>query len=98
MSINLSLYYSMIYTIYMFLKENLVYLRKKELLSQNELSLKLHVKRYNVADWEQGRSEPSIKMLCVICDFFRVRIDIMLNYNISIMSAEDLKFCQDISR
>lgn len=86
------------YTSNMFLKENLVALRKREHLSQNELSLKLNVKRYNISDWEQGRSEPSIEMLCTISEFFDIDVDEILNNNLSIMKEEDLKFCEFISR
>ena len=82
------------YTIYMFFKENLAALRKIENLSQNELSIKLNVKRYNISDWEQGRSEPSIEMLCLISDFFGIHLNELLNDNLSIMNEKDLMFCK----
>lgn len=86
------------YTNYMFFKENLATLRKNKNLSQNDLSKKLCVKRYNISDWEQGRSEPPIEMLCKISNFFGYSTDDLLNYNLSIMKKDDINFCKLNSR
>ena len=45
------------------LRERIKALRKKKNLSQAELADLVGVKSYSVADWEQGRSEPSIENL-----------------------------------
>jgi len=82
----------------MYLKENLVFLRKLNKLTQDELSIDLNVKRYNVADWEQGRSEPSLNMLILICRYFKVNIDVMLNQKIELLSEDDFEYCKSIIR
>ncbi len=86
------------YNEYMYLKENLVFLRKISKLTQDELSIDLNVKRYNVADWEQGRSEPSLNMLILICRYFKVNIDVMLNQKIELFSEDDFEYCKSIIR
>ena len=78
----------------MYFRQNLIALRKRNKYSQNQLALKLNVKRYNISDWEQGRSEPSFKMLHKICIFFGVTTDSMLNLNLESMAKEDILFCE----
>lgn len=45
------------------LKDNLKILRKNKGLSQEELSIKLHVVRQTVSKWESGLSVPDAEML-----------------------------------
>lgn len=82
----------------MYFKENLIYLRKISNLTQDSLAISLNVKRYNVADWEQGRAEPSFKMLSKICSFFDVKIDMMINQKLEIIKKDDLLYCESIIR
>lgn len=82
----------------MYFKENLTALRKKNKYSQNQLAIKLNVNRYNISDWEQGRSEPSFKILHKICIFFGVTTDSMLNLSLGPMEKEDVLFCESTLR
>ena len=46
--------------------------------TQEELSKRLGVERTRYNKWEKGVSEPSLKMLCRIADYFRVSTDYLL--------------------
>ena len=60
------------------LKDNLRYLRKKAGMTQADLAKKLHVRQYNISDYEIGRIEPSIETLCKMADIFHVSIDYLV--------------------
>ena len=60
------------------LKDNLRYLRKKAGMTQADLARKLHVRQYNISDYEIGRIEPSIETLCKMADVFHVSIDYLV--------------------
>ena len=60
------------------LKDNLRYLRKKAGMTQGDLAKKLHIKQYNISDYEIGRIEPSIDNLCKMADVFHVSIDYLV--------------------
>ncbi|MBR2970853.1 MAG: helix-turn-helix transcriptional regulator [Clostridia bacterium] len=47
-------------------------------LTQRELAEKIGVKNYTVANWEQNRTEPSIKDLTDLADFFECSIDYLI--------------------
>lgn len=64
----------------MTLKENLRFLRKKAGLTQAELAKKLHIKQYNVSDYEIGRIEPSIPMLIKFADYYKVSVDYLIGH------------------
>lgn len=53
-------------------------LRKEKGFSQEELAKKLFVKRYVVANWEQGRCEPSMDDLRRLCVIFDISADEIL--------------------
>ena len=80
----------------MFFKENLVYLRKSYNLTQDSLAEQINVKRYNISDWEQGRSEPSLERLVSLCAFCDVNIDLMLGQKIEPFKKEDFAYCISI--
>lgn len=61
-------------------KEKLKELREENGLSQEKLAKLLFLKRYNVADWEQGRSEPCISDIIRICDALHCTPDELLDY------------------
>lgn len=54
------------------LKDNLKILRKNKGLSQEELSIKLHVVRQTVSKWESGLSVPDAEMLMTISEKLEV--------------------------
>ncbi|MRB61826.1 helix-turn-helix domain-containing protein, partial [Bacillus thuringiensis] len=50
------------------LNERLVYFRKKNKLTQNDVAHYLNVVRSTYTNWEAGRSEPDISTLIKIAD------------------------------
>ena len=63
----------------MTLNEKLTHLRKKEGLSQIEVSEKLAVSRQAVSRWEAGESRPSTDNLQALCKLYHVPLDYLLN-------------------
>ena len=60
------------------LKDNLRFLRRKAGLTQAELAKKLHIKQYNISDYEIGRIEPNINTLINFAEVFNVSIDFLV--------------------
>ncbi len=73
------------------LKDNLKTLRKNKGLSQEELSVKLHVVRQTISKWEQGLSVPDAEMLINISELFETPVSEILGENIEEKEANDLK-------
>ena len=61
-----------------FMLKNLEYFRKEKHLTQLQLAEKMHVKRYNIADWEQGRTEPSLFNLVALGKTLGVSVETLL--------------------
>ena len=59
--------------------ENLKSIRKERGSSQKQVALKLGVVESCYANWEQGRTEPSISMLRKICELFVISLDELIN-------------------
>lgn len=59
----------------MFLSSNLIYLRHKYRLTQNELAHELDISPSAIGMYEQNRREPELRMLIKIARFFNVSID-----------------------
>ena len=59
--------------------ENLRSIRKEKGLSQRQVAEKLGVVESCYANWEQGRTEPSISMLRKLCEIFVINIDELIN-------------------
>ena len=53
-------------------------LRTSAGLTQRELAEQIGVKNYTVANWEQNRTEPSIKDLIDLANFFEVSVDYLI--------------------
>lgn len=53
-------------------------LRENSGLSQKRLAEILHTTNSSVCDWERGRSEPSLKAVVEIADYFGVSCDFLL--------------------
>ena len=62
--------------------ENLRYLRKRSELSQSALAAELNYSRSNIASYEFGGSEPNIKRLTEIAQYFNVSLDDLMGRNI----------------
>ncbi|HBF67791.1 MAG TPA: hypothetical protein DDW20_00505 [Firmicutes bacterium] len=78
---------------------NLELYRKRNNLSQIKLAEKIGIKRYRIADWEQGRSEPSISMLKKLSDTLGVSIETLIDQNsLKIEESSDPTILQIIKK
>ena len=73
------------------LKDNIKSLRKQTGLSQEELSVKLHVVRQTISKWEQGLSVPDSEMLVSISRVFDVPVSALLGETVSEENPNDLQ-------
>lgn len=76
----------------------LVYLRKREGLSQAELAKRLRIPRSTLAMYETNRREPPFEMLEAIADYFNVNIDTLMGRDTSPVSAAQDILKDDIIR
>lgn len=70
------------------MKTNLLNLRVNRNLSRKELGEAIGVQDYNIADWENGRTEPSISKIIALADFFDVSVDFLIG-----RTFEDNRLC-----
>lgn len=78
----------------MTLEKKLVRLRKKEDMSQADVSEKLNVSRQAVSRWEAGDSRPSTENLQALCKLYNVKLDDLLsdsNEELPIGKTEPIK-------
>lgn len=73
------------------ISKNLIYLRKKNKLSQQALADLMGVARSTLGDYERGMSEPNITMLIRFAKHFGVTMDQLLVENISHQDLEIIK-------
>ncbi len=73
------------------LKDNLKILRKNKGLSQEELSVKLHVVRQTVSKWESGLSVPDAEMLITLSEIFETPVSEILGENIERKQNNELR-------
>ena len=73
------------------LKDNIIALRKKKGLSQEELSIKLNVVRQTISKWEQGLSVPDAEMLISISEVFDTPVSTLLGETITEENGDNLK-------
>lgn len=71
--------------------EKLINLRKKSLLSQEELAEKLNVTRQTISKWELGQSKPDMDKLMEMSKLFNVSIDTLANDDLSIDEINEKK-------
>lgn len=72
-------------------EEKLIKLRKKKILSQEELAEKLNVTRQTISKWELGQSKPDMDKLKEISGFFEVGIEVLTNDNLDIELVQSEK-------
>lgn len=58
-----------------FISQNIRTLRNHFNLTQDDLAIKIDTKRHNIAQWEVGRSHPSVEMLQKLCDLFEIPLN-----------------------
>ena len=59
-------------------KENLKQLRKESGLSQSQLAVTLNLTVKTISHWETGYTEPSIKQILELAEFFHVNLEDLL--------------------
>ncbi len=69
--------------------ENLKKLRKRENMSQVELSKLMNINQYIISYWEKGRSEPSIEQIIKLSEIFKVPSDYLLGKEIIRVNNND---------
>lgn len=69
--------------------EKLIHLRKKNMLSQEDLAEKLNVTRQTVSKWELGQTKPDMDKLVEMSKLFNVSVDVLTNDNSSIEEAKE---------
>ncbi|MDR4986168.1 helix-turn-helix transcriptional regulator [Bacillus cereus] len=57
------------------LGERLIYFRKKQGLSQNDVAIYLNVARSTYTNWEGNRAEPDLSTLIKISDLYNISLD-----------------------
>ncbi len=62
--------------------------RKSMGLTQEQLAEAMGVTIGAVSKWESGLSNPDIKMLPVLADFFGISVDVLLDYRLQVRNAE----------
>ena len=77
------------------LKDNIKTLRKNKGLSQEELSVKLHVVRQTISKWESGLSVPDAEMLINISEVLETPVSDILGENIEEKEKNDLKIISE---
>lgn len=76
--------------------KNLMELRKKNGLSQEDLANKLNVTRQTVSKWELEQTSPSLKDLKNIADFFNISLDELTSNDINISTKESINQTNNI--
>lgn len=55
--------------------KNVKFLRKQHQMTQEDLAVKVGVKRGTVGSWEEGRATPEYDVYFKLCDVFRLKDD-----------------------
>ncbi len=71
--------------------ENLIELRKKSGLTQQQLATQFNYSDKTVSKWELGKAIPSVEVLKDLADFYGVTVDYFLTENESIANIEKKK-------
>lgn len=72
------------------ISKNLIYLRKKNNLTQSDLAEKINYSDNAISRWERGEVTPGIEILKILSDFYQVEIKDILDENMS-MTMENPK-------
>ncbi len=80
-----------------YLSNNIKHLRKSKKLTQDELALKIGVKRSLIGSYEEGRAIPKLSLIQDMAIYFNLELDDILNKDLSIETTELSKNTKDIS-
>lgn len=70
------------------LAKNIRYLRKQKQLTQEKLAQNIGIKRAVVGAYEEGRSEPRLSTLTMLCHYFKIRMDQLVLRDLTNVDAE----------
>ena len=73
----------------MSLGENLLFLRKKNDITQEQLAEKLDVSRQSISKWESDSTYPEMDKLLQLCRLFHVSMDDFVQKDVSALYVED---------
>lgn len=73
------------------LSRNLKYLRKKQKLSQQELSDIMKIPRTTLGDYERGKTEPNIETLIRFSNYYEIDLDRLLTNDLALHEYEIIK-------
>ncbi|MGN0351415.1 MAG: helix-turn-helix domain-containing protein [Roseburia sp.] len=73
------------------LQENIIKLRKKRGLTQEQLAALLHVSEGAVSKWENGNNRPDLELLPDLAEIFQVSIDALFGYEKSYKNLEQIR-------
>ena len=68
--------------------ENIVYLRKKMQITQEELAEKMYVSRQTISRWETDQVLPDIDTIVKLCDMFNCDMDTLVRGDVSKSNSE----------
>lgn len=60
------------------LADKIIFLRKQQNWSQEELAYKLDVSRQTISKWESGQNMPEIEKLLLLSEIFNVSINFLI--------------------
>ena len=73
----------------MSLGDNLLFLRKKDNITQEQLAERLQVSRQSVSKWESDTAYPEMDKILQICDLFHVSMDNLVRNDVSLLYIGD---------
>lgn len=82
---------------YLKIAENIIALRHKRGITQDELATFLGVTKASVSKWETKQSYPDILLLPQIASYFNISIDELLGYEPDMSSEQIMKCYQDLA-
>lgn len=72
----------------MVLSKNIRFLRNQRQMTQAELAEKLGLQRTMISAYEDGRSEPKLSGLSVLCDLFQISLEELLYHDIEALGRK----------
>ncbi|WP_291785046.1 LexA family transcriptional regulator [Cecembia sp.] len=75
----------------MVLAKNIRYLRSQSQMTQSELAEKLGLQRTMISAYEDGRSDPKLSGLSVLCNLFQVSLEELLYHDIEALGRKAIQ-------
>ena len=75
-----------------YLSSNIKYLRSLHNLTQNQLAIKLGIKRSLLGAIEESRTEPRASILYDLSQFFKIPMNYLINLNLKETRSRNIKY------